>query len=538
MRIWVEVLDTSGVRQGIVNLTSCTITRNLDSAGRIELAMPATDKAALDLMAIGRSVRVYRSHPKTYIGGGILLRSTMSVNAGGMALTWEATDQFEELRRENTLLGLVYNNRSIQAVVKNLVQRVSGWQVGFDNVSGNTSTRFQGASILQALTSVAQLHGYHLRLAGDRLLQFGAFGADNGVRLSNITRQMGNDRMLNGAVAIETLNIDYEGHEIVNWIVPVAGQGDAALTLRRATTSSPYTIGTMTGPDGRTVYYLSDASSISSYGTIQRIVQASQPIIIVEPSENGLINAANVLYDWAASHLERVKDPQTVYSVSGANIPRGLLPGDKIRLAYKGRTRRFGEVVRYIDINELFWVIVVTESYNLSGNMVQLQISSTDEAPQSVVDMVSGLIRKDAFGSALQLQVNRNTTRDMITLAAKTPTAVTFDVSDTTIDIASARVTVTRTDAQGEPSNFSLTLNATAIDGGPFLWGVGVGTSFTAEFMDVLLAQSPIQGEHTLYVQCQDGAGDVTVKIEIGEVSGGLSAIADDRVYTGTDALG
>lgn len=149
----------------------------------------------------------------------------------------------------------------------------------------------------------------------------------------------------------------------------------------------PYAVQTTTGPDGRTLYYLADADSITTYGQIERIFTAD--ITPLSMSATDLMNAANALYDAAVAYLSRYKAAQSTYGVTLKKAYANLLPGQLIRVTYKGFvTDQDGSAVSWRDLDDTFWIIKVTE--NLGAGETTLEISNIDRAQQDVAALIVG----------------------------------------------------------------------------------------------------------------------------------------------------
>lgn len=513
-RLWAEVYTPAGNMLGIVSLVMAQVNRRLDAASEFTFRVPTSDENAVTLLQVWRRVRLFWDHPtkgKTRIGGGVLLSRQFADGAGSQETSWMGMDDLHELKRENTLRGLVYNNQSLAAVAADLVGNVAGWAVSVEAGLGSTSRRFDGQSILSALLTVAQGAGVHLRLDGERRIEIGAFGADAGLRITSI-RQSAFDIPSETAI-IERLSVLQDGNDIVNWVEPVWGSGDGVLTLARSTRSSPYTIQTTTGPNGRPVYYLSDASSISTYGTVKTVLSMADAPYLTSDTQ---INAANVLYDWAAAELARRSIPQVVYSISGLKLDRGLLPGDKVRLAYRGEVQRNGLPIRYEDIDTLLWVIQVTESYDVNGQRWALEVSNVDAQPMNDITLLADSLiaaQTERLASKLSATVSRYSDTD--TLSRSTPISIAFEIPSVTVDVGQCLVRVTRT--SGDPRVVGVIFDGVEVAGGQ-MWTVDDPDTFVVYF-DEQLTDGTIIGDHSIEVQCLYGSGSVTVTVEVVEIA-------------------
>lgn len=518
-RIWCEVWSADDTTwYGIVDLQSVAYNQRLDQAGTLSINLPATDPVAVKYMQIGRRIRVYwNRHGKREIARGVLLQKQVGITGGNLTTTWQATDIMEDLRQKSTLRGLIYDNISIETVVKDLVARVSGWAGVTTGVIGTTTQRFDGVSILRALNTIALSHGYHFRLDGEMGIEFGVFGDDSGVRFAQALEYYG--EMPWYIALVDQLDLITVGHEIVNWIEPISGPVDGGLTLRRSTRTTPYSIRQTTGPNGQPVYYLADDASIAAYGQRERVWSPDLLIAPVTATTTSLINAADVLYDAAATFLQRNKDPQLTYRTSVRNLKVPVKVGQKIRLFYKGEVYQDGEIVDYVDINDDFWVMGINERWGINGYVVSYEISRIDNWPPDAADMLAGVIQGSS--EALyqrQINVDRTEFTSEDTISRASSVSITFNVQNTTIEIPTCLVTVTRTWVADGPHVFTLFLDGEEIEGGPWLVNASASPdSFEVNIADQIMDSATIQGEHTLELECLYGSGTVDTLIVLVE---------------------
>lgn len=517
-RLWAEVYLPNGQMQGIVNLVSAQITRRLDGAGEIVISVPATDANAANLLGLWRRVRIFWISPvrgKEQIGAGILLRKQVDVAAGMVQTAWTGADALEELRQVTTGLKLIYDDQPIGTIINDLVERVSGWEAAVD-LAGvsytSTSRRFDGQSILAAVRAVAQGAGLHLRLKQDGLLQVGNFGADSGVRVTNI-RKAGVTTAANRKLAlIERLSVVTDGYEVTNWIEPVWGSGTGVLTLKRSTRNSPYPI-TETVRDGRTIYTIKDDDSITAYGQIEAVMNMGDAPYVA----GSITNAANTLYDWAVAQLERRKTPQRTYAVSGLKLDSRVLPGDKVQLVYAGEVMQGGQIVNYEDIDDDFWVISATETYDVNGSRFSWEISNLDIEPANAAEMLAdALIQLEL--SPLEQKLAASIARYTVsgTLAKNAPLELTFNIPALVVDIGTATVRVTRADGTG-PYVVDVKADGEYTGVGPWMETAASDNEFEVD-VDDILAAGTLAGDHTITVEALYGTGTVEVVLEIVQI--------------------
>lgn len=397
MRIWADIYDSAGNRLGagpVQNLTRISVTRALDGIGSIRASAILTDERAAALLQNERRIRLYVEHNNITreLGRGVIRQIRRNISEGGFSLEVDGPDDLDELTRYNTLLGRSYSGLSVAGVAAALAG-IAGWSTlptGADNI---ISARFDGASVFKALRELAEHQGLHIRRADlDKHIEIGPFGDSSGVRIQNaqsaeIETQFNDEIML-----IDRLRIDQTSEAVANWIVPLGqGEGEAALTLAKTTRSSPYTVGQMIGPNGKTLYYLADQASIDLYGRIERVVTFKQ-IGAVSNSDADLVLAANALYDAAAAWLQRNSVRLDTYTCTARKPRKTIRPGQKIRLVYRGEILSEGRPYTYQDINAEFWVMEVTESVGESGHTIDLKLASIDREQQTAAQIVVGAL--------------------------------------------------------------------------------------------------------------------------------------------------
>ena len=522
-QLWCEVFDANDTSLGMVGLMQASLTRALDGAGQISLSPMTGDDAANELLQMWRKAAMYYQHPvkgKTLIGSGFLLQKTFADSAGAPMTAWSGMDEMEELRRGNTLRGLTYDDETIEDVIGDLLTNVAGWGVKAEAGLGNTSRRFDGASILEAVRATVTGAGHHMRLNGDGRLEIGSFGADSGLRITNL-RLPAVEALLHEHIAlIERLQLIEDGYEIINWVEPVWGNGDAVLTLKRSTRTSPYTIQTMAGPNGKTIYYLTDADSIAAYGEVRTVARMTDAPYIAADS-TALINAANVLYDWAAARLARISVPHKSYSVGGVKLDVNLKPGDMIRLVYKGWVWNKNARVKFVEIDDDFWIISVTENYDEAGRHWGLEISNVDEAAASGNDVLAeAIMGMNAQSTAQTFSAQVNRTEGSGAVDNATPLALTFTIGSGTVDIGDATLTVSR-DSSAGPHSVIVFLDDAQV-GETYLVDAESDNSFTLVLDEALIADMDnLRGDHTLSIECLYRSGTLTAAVEVVEI--GLS---------------
>ena len=396
MRVWADVYDANGTLVGgpITSLTGASVTRALDGAGSISLTFPAADERAVTLLQNERRVRLYVEHDEQTreLGRGIVRQLRANVAESSTTFSASGPDSLDVLARRSVLLNRSYENQSVSDIANDLAG-LAGWTAVVDFGVGNQTCRFDGSNVLKALLRVAEEKGLHLREGeSDNTLEIGAFGTNTGVRClapTSLTREVyANDDL----ILIESITQTTDSKDICNWIVPIgAGEGAAALTLRYSNRLGTYAIEQVLGPDGQVLYYLRDTESIATYGQCERIVTFKE-IGPVANSTTAKQLAANALYDAAVAWLERQAVPLTTYKINGKKCRTTIRPGDKVRVTYQGVVQTLEGEYTPILIDELMWVMKVTESVGTDGLRLSLDVATVDRKEQDTAQAVVGAL--------------------------------------------------------------------------------------------------------------------------------------------------
>lgn len=524
MRIWVEIWNGAQTEMlGMVDLASASVTAALDKAGSMTLDAAAGNPEFNRLMRGFRYAHVYTDTPRRRrIGQGVLMRHGVSVSGGQRTANWKCSDTLVDLQRVNTLNSRIYDDVPLADVVRDLVALAPGWSAKLEGVSGTTSLRFDGATVLEALMTLVELHGYHFRVGTDRQIVFGDLGDDCGIRLVNVAQV---DRTLrsNPRVAlIEHLAVQEDWTQVINWLMPFSGPVDGALTLRRSTRALPYPIATEEGPGG-TIYVIRDQASIDEHGEIRAVEGPRTLVFPLSISSDGLERAANMLYDWAATQIKRRSGPQISFMVKAAKLDtQQPLVGRKIRLTYKGDAWTLSQDRQTVNVDADFWITQETWQYTLQGVTVDLELSSNSEPPRRPEQIIARALRQTRRQVA-QMNVSSSKFDDTLTFTGYGDAQILlFEVKEGTIDITACKVTLTRASTNG-PDRVFLHVDGIEVPGGPYLEGVEAGLTATVEIGDVIAGLPVVQGEHTLTVTALYGTGDLEVVLVLYEAVVGLN---------------
>lgn len=409
MIIWCDIYDASGNKLGdgpVDSLTSVSIKRRLDASGTVELSFPLTDRRASELIQNERRVRVYVEHNEVVreLGRGIIRRVGKNDPESSSTITASGPDDMTELTFPSLGRNRAYADQSLTSIINDIVGEASGWTATVDAGLGSHSVRFDGGNPLQALIQIAEEKGLHIRPSlTAKTIEFGAFGTATGLvafgRAKNITDAVErNDSLL----LVERIRIDEDTQNVVNWIVPIGGgDGDAAVTLKEAYEAGdrtiangyPYDIQEVT-INGRVEYVMSDSSSISAYGQIEKNPIVFNKIVPISNSKANLTLASEAVYDAAAAWLSRNSVKLTTYKINVKKPRTTIRPGDTITLDYKGYVLRQGSNAEYVfvDIRDDFWIMEVEERVSTSGISLSLSIATIDQHQQDISDVIVGAI--------------------------------------------------------------------------------------------------------------------------------------------------
>lgn len=397
MRLWADVYNAQGERLGegaIRTVKNASVNRVLDGAGTISLSTPLNDDRALELLRNEARIRLYieRNGATRELARGIIKDRSLNTQDGGKSMNIQALDDLEMLKRYNTFLGRIYPSQSALSIAQNLAA-LAGWSCTGSGGALDVTARYDGASVLKALQELAELQGLHLRLGESvNTVEIGEFGDLNPLVIMGANRAHFETYANDDIAFIETLTVAESSEAVANVFVPLGqGEGESALTLAKATRSSPYPIRTMV-VNGKNHYYLQDDESVALYGTIQKVGTYRQ-IGAVSNSEADLVNGANALYDAAAQWLKRYSKALTTYECTIVKANRLIRPGQKIRLVYKGLVyTREGKATDWVNIDSEFWVMEARESFGVEGGGVSLTLASVDRVQLDAAQLIIGAL--------------------------------------------------------------------------------------------------------------------------------------------------
>lgn len=394
----IDVLDASGnVVSGstgsLRNIIQITTTKILDKIGTLNFIMPANDPKAR-LIAAGRMFDVY-DEVEGYLGRYIYRSHTVSDSDGNGLITVQCWDMLKELTHQLCGFNRNYEADAVEDIVDDLVGDVSpAWTLSIGSSLGTASVTYQGQSYYQAIEELAKRWGYHFRLNSTlRQLEFGAFGSVNAdARLTNLPGQNSSFDARTDVAILKRISQRTQTDEIYNLVVALgAGEGAAQLQLLDNEVGDTYTVTDRTPSYGNQEFYITDATSVSAYGTreIALIFDQIRPIANTATAKT---QAQTELLKNAEKWLERYKDPRIqLDGVEVYGLKEEILVGDKIPIRYKGLD---DESNLYVDVEDDYWVTQNITVREATGNRItQLQLVNVDRAEKTDIDVMADAIR-------------------------------------------------------------------------------------------------------------------------------------------------
>lgn len=467
MKLWVDILDASGARLGegpLALLKSAFVSRVLDGAGTVGIEVVA-DRRAVALLQNKRRMVVYVEQfgEVRELGRGIIDNIARSAAASEQTLSADGPDILGELKYTNTLLARTYNQQSLTTVAGGLVGLANGWSVTASGTDNLLSARYDGASVLKALQNLVAHQGLHFRLGtAGKALEVGALGMDAGVTMIDARSAPIEIYEDDGIALISSIKKQSVSEELITWLLPLAGgqNADTALTLQYSNRGPvPYEIRSMSGPDGRTLYYIADEQAVAKYGTIQKIGTYKE-ISALSNTDIDIRAASNATYDAAAATLARYNSPQERFSLTVKKCAKTIRPGDRVRIVYEGDVVDEDGVFQFIDIDGLFWVMKAQEMVVADGVTLNLEVASIDRYAVDTAQVIIGTMEEVRLqGISVQPSYNQSnmgpysysidSTHD-VTIPLKI-TDATFELDRCLLTIKSRPLRATATAAAASP---------------------------------------------------------------------------------------
>lgn len=450
MKFWIEVSATNGQRTGrIDNVLYWRHTKRLDRAGEIEFALPAADKKA-DLLANKVRVTCYAivEGDVTEIGAGVVeeLRTEWRASAGA-TLVVSGGDLLRELAVHRTMHsdtgGIIALENFFDAPdylidLATTTYFPAAWTLGGE-LTTDTAVylRTWHDSILNGLTTVAQVTGEHFRLGSGRTLTW--LGPSSNFANSGILATTHAD-----PVAIESnpdacliTNITQVSDSWDQWnrlYIYGAGEGEDRLDLAAAEnwptgltdatgltstitwSVSPPNIGVSYDGDSEFWYtnraksYLENYTRLTADGYLMKAIQFKN-IAPLSNTDADLADAADQLLRAGYHYLRTHTTPQQFYRLTVTALKTMVPVGETLRVMARGVYEDDGGRRLWLDLDESLIVLEVEHQIDASGvRTLGLTVATIDRWPETDESAIIGpLMEASAALSLPQLSANLDT---------------------------------------------------------------------------------------------------------------------------------
>jgi hypothetical protein len=234
-RFWIDVLDSDNNRLGagpISNPLSASEESVLDESGQVSAVVPATDTRTKELVDVGTRFRIVTENGARTIG---LIRKRLTAAGQQPTITLQGPDLLSELVGYTSGWFSIYRDEDTNTVVLPNIISGTGWSLGsVDAGLGNYAGILNGMSRLAMIQKVREMKARHIRLGSTvRTLDFGAFGADSGVILTNVDHHRVAQEGNTSIAIVDTLERAVDNWGVVNRLTAWgAGEDDGYSRLK------------------------------------------------------------------------------------------------------------------------------------------------------------------------------------------------------------------------------------------------------------------------------------------------------------------
>lgn len=357
-----------------IQVTEYDIQREINSAGAWAASFPATQTLAKQVRSRWRVSIIEEGREGYLLRRGVVLTRNYRVNADGTGiLTLAGYTRLYTLTANSTHENLVYDGTKS---VSQIAAELAGESVTmpFGATATFPKVTFSEMSKLQALTKVAELARYNLRETFDEdgfeLVAWDDV-PDSGYRF--VTVEHAGPELENAAangmgLIAGTPTIGYDGKDLATRIIPIGVEFDGMpLELNESNKTSPYTIQTGTNPDSTSFYYLEDADATDTVGLVEMQYHRQDAR---NPSDDAgtRLAAANALYKLAVGELQKRKSDVISFAAEIANARHiDALPGDRVRVQFRGRARSPSGYLTWQDIDQDFLIVKRRDAAGAAG---------------------------------------------------------------------------------------------------------------------------------------------------------------------------
>lgn len=401
---WVNIENSSGARigKGPLRVSQFSTTDKLSACGEFSFVVSASDPnlsvLAEKRIAICQYVDI--DGQLQDFGGGVIDKIERVIGEDGRL----------EIRVSGNNLARELMYRSVGALdlsgagagVADAPDQImglapAGWTINDGTTAINVYQGYNGESVLNALSTVAEYIGEHWRLGAGRVIDWlgpASTFLPSGLRaMQHISDPVSAETVTNIALITSIKEVS-DAAELLTRVIPHgSGNGGVVLTLAAITDSAPvgYTVNASSN------YVKRDAAEVT-YGRIERTLDFKD----IAPLSNTTADiqaAANMLLQACVEHLRRYGEPAKFYDIGLSKVDQVLQVGTTLRAVY--RVLVDGSVV--YDLNNDFNVLEVTNQITTEGiHTTSVLISTLDRLPQSDNEYLAATIQASRIVAAKQ----------------------------------------------------------------------------------------------------------------------------------------
>ncbi len=372
-----------------IPVTEYDIQRELNSAGSFAVSFPATQTLARQVRSRWRVSIIEEGREGYLLRRGVVISRNYRVNADGTGiLTLAGYTRLYTLTANSTHQNLVYDgSQSFEDIANDLTGETVTAPADASTIFPKVT--FSETSKLQALLKIAEMARYNLRETFDEdgfeLTPWDDV-PDSGYRF--VTVEHAGPELENAAangmgLIAGTPTIGYDGKDLATRIIPIGVEFDGTpLELNSSDGSTPYTIQTGTNPDATSFYYIEDSDATDAVGLIEMQYHRQD---VKNPSDNAgtRLAAANALYKLAVGELQKRKSDVIAFASEIANARHiDALPGERVRIQFRGRARAPSGYLVWQDIDQDF---LIAKRRDASGSAGVRGVSFTLTAPETIL---------------------------------------------------------------------------------------------------------------------------------------------------------
>ncbi len=373
-----------------IQVTEYDIQREINAAGAFAVAFPASQTLANQVRSRWRVSIIEEGRSGYLLRRGVVTNRNYQVAADGTGiLTLAGFTRLYELSKESTHVGLAFGNQTVENVVNSITGET--FTVPASASTRNLTVTFNDTSKLAALFTAADLGRFNVRETfnedGFELVDQDDV-PDSGFRFVNVEQagpELGNAAANGMGLIAGTPTIGYSGADLATRIIPKGADFDGNdLTLASATVDTPYDIRTGTNPDSTSYYYLQDDDAEALYGVIEfQYVRTD----VKNPSDDAGTRqtTANALYAVSAGELIKRRYDVISFAAQIANGNRiDALPGDRVRIVFRGRARTPSGMLTWQDIDQHFLIAKRRDAGSAAGVRGVSFTLTAPEVPQVI----------------------------------------------------------------------------------------------------------------------------------------------------------